>query len=125
MSSNLKAIWGSDYDLWHDKIYKRPCCPECNEPIGEFDDDYRCYACGKVVNVDDKDMKDWFGERSGTKTEYGDCEIHTGTDNNGHEFTIGCGSKGTYKTVYVRDKITLEWRLAYGGCEKCGLRFIV
>lgn len=114
----MKAIWGSDYDFRNDKIYRCPCCPECNEPIGEYEDGYRCFSCQKKTELDE-DMKEWFAERSGTKVEYTDCTIFTFKDKR-ESHTIGCGGKDTYKNVYVRDKVTKKWRWAWGKCEKCG-----
>ena len=61
----MKAIWWIDYDLHNDKTYNRPSCPECKVPIGMADDGkYHCFSCGKVVEVDDPEMIEWFDERS-------------------------------------------------------------
>ena len=60
----MKAVWGNDYDYIMDKCYPSPVCPECEEPIGKKKDGlYHCFSCGKVVDVEDADMKEWFAER--------------------------------------------------------------
>ena len=117
----LNAVWGHDYDLHTDQIYKCPCCPKCMEEIYKDDSgEYRCYACGKVVDIDDS-MQEWFEAREGTKTEYIDCKkikLRTGT-------IIGCGGEKTMKITYIKNKASLEWQFACGVCEKCGKQFIV
>ena len=116
----MNAIWISDYDYITDKIYKRPGCPKCKEPIGDSGDSYNCYSCGEVVEVTDESMKEWFGERAERKVEYRDCpKIEIDGD------TIGCGGKGTVKTIFYKNPVTLEWQTAHGTCEKCKMRFIV
>lgn len=106
----MKAIWDEDYDSRTDSIYKRPCCPECREPIGLYGKDkYRCYNCGEVVEVTDPEMRKWFNDRSLIKYVYQECR--------------GCG--GTMKVMYVRNNATLEWQAAQGKCAECGLSFIV
>lgn len=113
----MQAIWGEDYDFRTDSIFKRPCCPECCEPIGlDGSDKYRCYNCGEVVEVTDPEMLKWFGDREKVKYEYQDCLKRR---------LKGCGGKGTMKVKYVRNNATLEWQQAQGKCEKCGLTFIV
>ena len=127
----LEAVWGHDYDLHHDQIYKRPCCPKCLAPIiKNADGKYACVSCGKVCSVDDK-MLEWLKEREDIKVEYVDC--HEVKKRKGtmawlksvDSVIMGCGGKKCMKVTYVKDPITLEWRTAMGVCEKCGARFIV
>ena len=120
----MQAIWDNDYDYQSDSIYKRPCCPECREPIGlDGSNQYRCYNCGEVVEVTDPEMLKWFEDRAEIKYEYQDCP-RLPIDDEGEEF-MGCGGKDTMKVMYVRNNATLEWQEAQGKCEKCGLSFIV
>lgn len=117
----LQAVWGHDYDLHTDMIYKCPCCPKCMEPIVEDDGKYICVSCRKEIIVDDDKMKLWFEERAGTKTEYVDCcqiKLRDGV-------ICGCGGKQCMKITYVKDKADLHWVVAFGICEKCGARFLV
>lgn len=118
----MDAIWYQDYDYRTDKIYKCPCCPDCYEPIGKFDDgNYRCYSCGKIVDIPDDEMKEWLRIREETKTEYHDC----------HKFalgdcaTIGCGGKNCVETHYIRSPVTLEWQTAWSVCKNCGQKIMV
>ena len=107
----MKSTWVLDYDSREDKCYKRPGCPECSEPIGlDEDGQYHCYSCGKVVEVEDPKMIKWFSDREGTKVEYSNC---------------GCGGQNTFETHYVKNPVTLDWQVAFGGCSKCNMRFIV
>lgn len=120
----MRAIWSEDYDFRTDSTFKRPCCPECCEPIGlDGSDKYRCFSCGEVVEVIDPEMLKWFGDRKEVKYEYQDC-LRIPMDDDGKEF-IGCGGKGTVKVMMVRNNVTLEWQSAQGKCERCGLVFIV
>ena len=108
----MTAKWGIDYDFHTDKIYKAPCCPECNVPIGESEGGkYFCFSCGKAVNVEDKDMQDWFDVRSKTKVELKDC--------------YKCGEKKCMEITYVKNPVTLQWTQAYGRCRSCNTSFIV
>lgn len=107
----MKAIWDIDYDMQQDKCYDRPCCPECNAPIGKYKDGlYHCYSCGEVVDVTNPDMINWLRVREETKTEYSDCV---------------CGGKNCMETHYTRNPITLKWQVMGGQCSKCGMRFMV
>ena len=118
----MNAIWYDDWDVHSDKIYKRPCCPECREPIGKLPSgEYRCYSCGEIVGVKDKEMKDWFKVREETKTELDDCHVLTHPDGT----SIGCGGKNCVEVYYMRNKATLEWQVVSGECKKCGLRWLV
>lgn len=118
----MNAIWYDDWDVHSDKIYKRPCCPECREPIGKLPSgEYRCYSCGEIVTVKDKKMKDWFKVREETKTELDDCHVLTHLDGWSH----GCGGVKTLKVTYCRNPATLEWQAVTGECSACGLRWIV
>ena len=118
----MKAIWDSDYDSRTDSIYKRPCCPECREPIGlDGNNKYRCYSCGEVVEVTDPKMLKWFKKREEVKFEMHDCP-RIPLENGEY---IGCGSKGTLKVMYVRNNVTLEWQPAMSECSVCGLKSIV
>lgn len=113
MSKELKAVWGTDYDMHTDRCYSRPCCPICKEPIFMYEDEnYHCVSCEEIVEVDDPEMIKWFKDRSETKTEYEDC-------------ICGCGGKGTVETHYRRNPVTLKWQVTGGKCSKCGMRFIV
>ena len=107
----MKAIWGVDYDHVTDTTYGRPCCPECEAPIGkEASGEYRCFSCGRVVEVTDLVMLGWLKAREDKKVETGTC----------------CRCKNvTMDTVYVRNPVTLYWQAAMGECQTCGARFIV
>ena len=118
----MQAIWYKDYDSRTDKLYTRPCCPECREPIGKLPGGgYRCYSCGEIVQVKSKKMKDWFKAREETKTELDDCHVLTPPDG----LTIGCGGKNCVEIYYRRNNATLEWQAVSGKCTKCGLRWLV
>lgn len=107
----MKAIWGVDYDHVTDKVYGRPCCPKCEAPIGkEASGEYRCFSCGRVVEVTDLVMLGWLRARDDTKVETGTC--------------VRCGN-ATMVTHYVRNPVTLDWQTAMGACQTCGARFIV
>lgn len=118
----LQAVWGHDYDFRTDQIYKCPCCPKCMEIIIKDDDNYICASCRKTVSVDDDKMKKWFEERQGTKVEYTDCHQLRMRDKS---LIMGCDGKKCVKTTYVKNPATLEWQIASGVCEKCGMRFLV
>ena len=112
-----QAIWGEDYDSRTDSIFKRPCCPECGEPILLFGDAYRCVSCGEEVEVNDEKMEKWFDDRSEVRYEQQDCP-HIPLDpfdDEGKEF-MGCGGKGTLRVMYVRTNATLEWQQVQGRC---------
>ena len=117
----MTAIWGKDYDYITDSIYKRPVCPKCREPIYKEVDRYLCISCGEQVEVTDKEMLDWFGERKEIKFEMHDCP-RIPFENGEY---IGCGSKGTLKVMYVKNNVTLEWQPAMSECSVCGLKSIV
>ena len=118
----MTAIWDLDYDLHTDSCYQCPSCPECQAPIGKDGDGlYRCFSCGEIVDVTDPEMLEWFRLREETKIERTDCKQWKTKAGK----TIGCGGENCYVTHYVRNLVTLEWPAAYGGCEKCGTRFIV
>ena len=113
----MKAIWDSDYDSRTDSIYKRPCCPECREPIGlDGSEKYRCYNCGKVVEVTDPEMLKWFSERAEVKYEFQSCP---------RCITLTDIQKYTMRVKYVRNNATLEWQPVQGKCIECGMEFIV
>lgn len=113
----MEAIWGLDYDFHTDKCFNRPSCPECKEPIWkDTDGKYYCVNCGKEISVLDPKMKEWLSLREETKIEYRNC-IKTKS--------FGCGGEKCVKTLYVRNKVTLEWQIASGYCEKCGFQYIV
>ena len=109
----LVAVWGTDYDAHEDACYDRPVCPECKEPFSLSD--HRCFACGRVVYVDDPSMYKWLEEREGSKTEMEDCWPEP----------MGCGGKACVETHYIKSPVTLDWHVAWGVCKKCGRRFIV
>lgn len=46
--SETKAVWAEQYDWRNDKIYLRPCCPDCEEPIIYSEDQYVCMLCKKA-----------------------------------------------------------------------------
>ena len=117
MNAERNAVWGEDYDWRTDKIYKCPCCPECEEQIRKGDDKiYRCYSCGNVVSVTDKEMTDWFAVREAIKVEYRDCHKLLADD-----IMSGCGGKNCVKIHYRRNPVTLRWEFVWSKCEKCGL----
>ena len=123
----LKAIWGMDYDMREDKCYKRPVCPICEEPFGKIYDDneYHCFSCGRIIEVDDPDMKKWIEDREEKKTEIEDCFPETVDLKNGEVMKMGCGGKKCMEVHYRRNPVTLEWEQMGGRCTKCGMRFIV
>lgn len=119
----MKAIWGLDYDFRTDKNYKRPCCPECEEPILRRDDGYyHCLDCGRIVMVEDPEMDVWLKKHEEVKVEYEDCAVIT--DKEGNHLS-GCGGKKCVETHYMRNPVTDKWQVMGGKCIKCGTRFIV
>lgn len=117
----MKAEWILDYDYQTDKTYNRPGCPECNAPIfPDEDGKYVCMSCGEEYAVDES-MRKWIEERSGEKIEMRDCKKYELGDGK----TVGCGGKGCVETHYVRNNVTMKWRMAWGECTKCGMRFMV
>lgn len=109
----LVAVWGSDYDAHEDECYDRPVCPECKEPFSL--ETLRCFSCGRAISVDDPAMVKWIDDRKGSKVEMEDCWNEP----------LGCGGKACVETHYLKNPVTLEWRVAWGVCNKCGRRFIV
>ena len=108
----MEAVWCMDYDYITDKCYNRPGCPECEVPIGKFDDDkYHCFSCGKEIEVKDENIIRWFEERENSKIEFEDCS--------------SCHGKKCVETHYIKNKVTLEWQTAWGKCGNCGMQFIV
>lgn len=117
----MKAIWGMDYDYKTDKCFNRPMCPECDAPICKNKDgNYECVSCLQPVEVDDAIMLKWLTDREETKVEMHDCPRIT---HEGHSY--GCGGKACVETLFVKNKVTLEWQIASGTCTKCGMKFIV
>lgn len=115
----MRATWILEYDFRTDKCYKRPGCPECEEPIGKDDDGkYRCYSCGAEISPD-KHMLKWFKKREETKTEIEDCIKCK------KEPVMGCGGKKCVEVHYRRNPVTLQWEVASGKCKQCGRMFIV
>ena len=113
----MEAIWGLDYDFETDKCFLRPSCPECEAPLWkDKDGTYSCVNCGKDISITDPKMKEWLDIREETKIEYEDCNKIA---------SVGCGGKKCVKTLYIRNKVTLEWQPASGYCEKCGMHYIV
>lgn len=125
----MKAEWQTDYDFHEDKCFKRPCCPECCKeygdgvPIIKDGDIYRCINCGEEFDLD-PDMKEWIDKRSETKTEYADCP-KVEFEHDGKKMSFGCGGKSCVEQHYIRNPITLEWRLAGSVCKNCKQRIIV
>lgn len=119
----MEAVWFDDYDLHTDKLFKRPGCPECHEPIGMDEGGrYRCFSCNGEVEVKDDEMLNWFAARSEQKITMEDDPVITSKDG---KHSSGCGGKKCVETHWVRNKVTLEWQVAYGQCKKCGMQFIV
>lgn len=124
---SLKAVWGLDYDWRKDKCFKRPMCPVCDAPFGKIADDneYHCFSCGRIIEVDDPDMKKWIADREGTKTEMHDCFPESIETEDGEVIKMGCGGKGCMKIYYHKNPVTLKWEEMGGKCEKCGVEFMV
>jgi len=117
----MKAIWIEDYDYHTDKLYKRPGCPECEEPVFLNDaGKYCCASCGKDVEVADPEMVEWLKVRHETKVEMKDC---TKFELEGMVF--GCGGKACVETHYYRNKVTLGWQVGWSVCRNCGAKTIV
>lgn len=117
----MKAVWIRDYDYQTDRGYKRPGCPDCNAPIGKGEDGkYHCFPCGRVAEGVDKNMLAWLEPREESKTEMNDCYKfeHKGR-------TIGCDGKACVETHYVRNPVTMKWRVAWSVCRNCGQKIIV
>lgn len=110
MVKKLIAIWGMNYDYRTDKIYKTPCCPDCEESIIYSGNQYVCTLCEEPVQVDDK-MKEYISKVSEVKINWQNC--------------FKCGKKKCVETYYHRNPATMEWQTAHGKCLKCGSRFIV
>lgn len=108
--SETKAVWAEQYDWRSDKIYSRPCCPNCEEPIIYSKYQYVCMLCEEPVKVDDK-MKEYINKVSEVKIGWQNCFI--------------CGKKKCVETYYHRNPVTMEWQTSHGKCLKCGCRFIV
>lgn len=123
----LQAKWGMDYDMHEDKCYKIPVCPLCEAPFGKIydDDEYHCFSCGKIIEVDDPRMKEWIAEREGTKTELEDCFPAKVKMKNGEVIKMGCGGKKCMEVHYRKNPVTLKWEQMGGKCKKCGKRYIV
>lgn len=109
---HVTAVWGQDYDMHTDKLYRRPVCPKCKEPFGKDEQGVeRCYSCGRIVDVTDPEMVKWLEARSETKTEMWDC--------------WQCGGQSCMVVHMRRNPVTLEWQSAGGHCTKCGMQWIV
>ena len=111
-----KAIWGIDLDIQEDKLYRRPVCPVCKDPIGRLcreigDNHYYCYSCRERVVISDPKMRRWLKVREQTKVTITTC--------------LNCEQK-TCVTKFYKDPINpRKWRVACGSCTSCGARFIV
>lgn len=123
----LKAVWGNDYDWRTDKCYKAPLCPLCYAPFGKIADDneYHCFSCGRIIEVNDPDMKKWIEDRKEKKVEMEDCFPNEVKMKDGETIKMGCGGKKCVKVTYHRNPVTLKWEQMGGQCTKCGMRFIV
>ena len=108
--NETKAVWLEQYDWRRDKIYLRPCCPDCEEPIIYSKGQYVCTLCEEPVQVDDQ-MKEYISKVSEFKIGWRNC--------------LKCGKGKCFKTYYHRNPVTMEWQTAHGKCTECGCRFIV
>ena len=108
--SETKAEWLKQYNGGSNKIYSRPCCPDCEEPIIYSKGQYVCTLCEDPVQVDDQ-MKDYISKVSEFKIGWRNCPK--------------CGNKSCVETYYHRNPVTMEWQTAHGKCIECGCRFIV
>ena len=108
--SKTKAVWLEHYDWRSDKIYSRPCCPDCEEPIIYSKYQYVCMFCEEPVQVDDQ-MKEYISKVSEVKINWQNCPK--------------CGKKKCVETYYHRNPVTMEWQTEHGKCTECGCRFIV
>lgn len=108
--SETKAVWLEQYDWRSNKIYLRPCCPDCGEPIIYSGSKYVCMLCKEPVQVDDK-MKEYISKVSEVKIDWQNC--------------LKCGNKNCVETYYHRNPVTMEWETVHGKCVECGCRFIV
>ncbi len=108
--SETKAEWLEQYDWRSDKIYLRPCCPDCEEPIIYSEGQYVCKLCEDPVQVDDQ-MKEYINKVSEVKIDWRNCPK--------------CGKKKCVETYYHRNPVTMEWQTAHGKCAECGCRFFV
>ena len=117
----MNAIWSTDYDYSTDKLYRRPCCPKCEVPIGKQEDgQYHCFSCQEVVSVTDPDMIQWLKDSEDEKIELSDCpRFDLG------EIVYGCGGKNTVERHYYRNHVTKEWQFGWSICQKCGARTMV
>lgn len=109
-----KAEWITEYDMHEDACYQHPghICGHWGGVPGFVHEDgkCRCVNCHEVLEITDE-MKKWFEDRSGVKTEMQDC--------------FACGGKGCVEVTMRKNYVTLEWCTAYGKCRECGARFIV
>ncbi len=122
----MDAVWVSDYDMHEDKCYKRPGCSECKEPVFLYEDGkYHCVSCGKIVEVADNKMKNWYAEREETKVEMEDCFPSEIKMRNGQIMRMGCGGKKCVEVHYYKNPVTLKWQVAGGHCTKCNMKFMV
>ena len=108
--NQIKAVWLEQYDWRSDKIYSRPCCPNCEEPIIYSKYQYVCMLCEEPVQVDDQ-MKEYISKVSEVKIGWRNC--------------LKCGSKDCVETYYHRNPASMEWQTAHGKCVECGCRFFV
>lgn len=108
--SKTKAVWLEQYDWRSDKIYSRPCCPNCEEPIIYSKYQYVCMLCEEPVQVDDQ-MKEYINKASEVKIDWQNC--------------LECGIKNCVETYYHRNPATMEWEATHGRCKECGCRFMV
>ena len=107
-----KAAWIIDYDMYEDKTYQRPGCPDCNAPMGEKEDGkYYCFSCGQELSVEDEKMLAWYEEMSELHIEYEDC--------------LWCDGKKSVKLWQRRNPVSKKWQTAHGECSICGTSFIV
>ena len=108
--NQIKAVWLEQYDWRSDKIYSRPCCPNCEEPIIYSKYQYVCMLCEEPVQVDDQ-MKEYISKVSEVKIGWRNC--------------LKCGNKDCVETYYHRNPASMEWQTAHGKCVECGCRFFV
>lgn len=87
------AEWRREYDLG-----PMPFCPNCHEPLYEFD---QCYFCGQKIEMDDA-LREY---AKPPEVEHMDC--------------FSCGGKGTIE--FIRAKGNGH---RHGHCTACGMTFM-
>ena len=118
METRSYAVWGMEYDMHTDSLYRTPACPICEKEYGTVPV-YRpkgkhkvaiCVNCHKMFYLD-KEMIKWMNDNTGTKKVSG-------------EICIACGQPAM-ESIYRKNPVNGHYVASGGHCKNCGAHYIV